>query len=188
MKLNLYHSKLADTFRQRNNLMLIAMLLLVTVSLQAFVIFYLSGRERVILVPPQLEQSVWIEGNKVSRSYLEQMTLFFSSLALNITPDNAGFKHQRLLQFIDPSVYGALKAKLAQEADVLKRRNLSTVFQPISLAINEDQAMVDIEGDFVTLIGQTETSSIRRTYRTQFLNRQGQWFVSEFKELNNEQK
>lgn len=188
MQLNLYHSKLAETLRGRNRVVAIAVMLLGTVLIQAMVIFYLAGRERVVLVPPQLEKSVWLKGDLVSRTYLEQMSLFFASLALNTTPENAGFMHQKLLRFVDPKSYGQLKTHLIKEADILKGRNIATVFNPVALEIDENNLSVDISGDLVTLVGKTETSSVRKTYHTQFINRNGQWFVSEFRELQNEKE
>lgn len=161
-------------------------MLLGTVLIQALVIFYLAGRERIVLIPPQLEKEVWLKGDAVSRSYLEQMTLFFASLALNVTPENADFMHLRLLRLVDPKSYGQLKTHLTKEADVLKARNIATVFNPVALEIDENNFSVDISGDLVTLVGKTETSSVRKMYHTQFINRNGQWFVSEFRELHDE--
>lgn len=188
MKYQINYSQLSESLRVRNLTIAVAVMLLIATCIQSIVIFYLAGREKIIIVPPQLEQTVWLKGDKASRSYLEQMTLFFSSLALNVTPDNAAFKHQKLLRFIDPRIYSALKTKLAKDADVLKKRNISTVFQPVNLAINKEHLITEIEGDFITLVGQTQTSAIRKKYRTRFVNRQGQWFISEFREITHEQE
>lgn len=188
MNAHIESSKLVEALQRKNIFFVASMVLVMTVCIQSFVIWHLSDKERIVLVPPQLEQSVWLKGDSVSSTYLEQMSLFFIQLALNVTPDNASFMHQQLLKRVEPSAYGALKTKLANDADVLKRRNISTTFYPVNFSINQAKNQVDVEGDFETRVGKTQTSFVRKTYRMTFSNRHGQWFVSEFRELDKHEK
>lgn len=183
MQLGIYQSKLFDAIKRKNLFLGFSLLLGLTVCLQSFIIWSLANDEKIILVPPQLEQSVWLKGNEVSSNYLEQMSLFFTNLALNLTPDNADFMHQKILRLVDPKIYSELKAKLASDARELKQRNITTTFYPVNFAINKTKHQVDITGDFETQVGKTQTSLVRRTYRVRFNNHQGQWFISEFREL-----
>ena len=44
------------------------------------------GNERTILVPPELHKTVWVDSEKVSKEYLEEMSYFIGSLILNASP------------------------------------------------------------------------------------------------------
>ena len=53
-----------------------------------------AGSERTILVPPEIHQSFWVSGQKVSVEYLKEMAYWYAGLALNITPHVADFQKE----------------------------------------------------------------------------------------------
>jgi conjugal transfer pilus assembly protein TraE len=43
-----------------------------------------SGRERIVLVPPAIHKTFWVESDRVSAEYLQQMAYFLMQLTLNV--------------------------------------------------------------------------------------------------------
>jgi conjugal transfer pilus assembly protein TraE len=70
-----------------------------------------AGSERTILVPPEIHQSFWVSGQKVSGEYLQEMAYWYAGLALNITPHVADYQKNQFLKYAAPSDYGRLQAE-----------------------------------------------------------------------------
>ena len=88
----------------------------------------LIGSERVIVVPPAVHKSFWVENDKVSAEYLEQMAYFLIQLALNVTPQSVDYQSKLLLHYVAPASYGEIKTAMTIVGERLKRDSASTVF------------------------------------------------------------
>lgn len=78
----------------------------------------LIGRERIILVPPTISKSFWIDKAKVSGDYLDQMALFLIQLILNVSPRSVDFQSKILLQYAAPEAYAELKAMMMTTSEL----------------------------------------------------------------------
>lgn len=81
MRLLLTVARLQRLIHQRNLFVGISSVLLMANLLLAFKNFFY--KERVVIVPPELHQSFWVEGNRVSNHYLEEMALFFAQVLIS---------------------------------------------------------------------------------------------------------
>ena len=80
---------------------------LLAVSLLANVILALlttrlSGRERVVLVPPTIHKTFWVDAERVSAEYLQQMAYFLLQLTLDVTPQSVDHQASVVLQYAAP--------------------------------------------------------------------------------------
>jgi len=179
-----WDSKLREVVQNRNSLLVIvAGLLLLLVLLSLVLIKQAGQKERILIVPPLLEKSFWVDTNRVSATYLEQMASFFAQLALTVSPSSVDKNHEVLLQYTHPLGYGKLKADLLQKSEKIKAQHVSTVFYPVSFDVNTQDFSVIITGDFMRLIGQEKLPALRKRYRVNFVYNQGQLTVNTFKEI-----
>ena len=81
-------------------------------------------------MPPTINKSFWVESDKVSADYLEQMGYFLAQLVLNVTPQSVDYQSNLLLQYAAPASYGELKTAMAVAGERLKRDGAATVFSP----------------------------------------------------------
>jgi conjugal transfer pilus assembly protein TraE len=88
----------------------------------------LSGHERIVIVPPNIHKTFWVESDRVSSEYLEQMGYFLMQLTLNVTPQSVDHQAKLLLQYAAPASFGELRTALLAAAERLKRDGASTVF------------------------------------------------------------
>ena len=64
----------------------------------------LSGHERIVIVPPNIHKTFWVESDRVSSEYLEQMGYFLLQLTLNVTPQSVDHQAKLLLPFSEPRI------------------------------------------------------------------------------------
>ncbi|HQS85121.1 MAG TPA: type IV conjugative transfer system protein TraE [Alphaproteobacteria bacterium] len=178
MKFKLLNGRLDHILHQRNAMFALVAVLLMLNFLQALTTFFKS--ERIVVVPPQTTQEFWVEKNWVSRSYLEEMTLFFAVFILEMSPESASYKRDIILRNTVPESYGALKTKLLEDERRLKKEHVATSFLPNAIKVLADKMMVEITGDLSRFVGEKRISQSRDTYAFTFLYRQGRLLIKSF--------
>ena len=181
MRENRYRSLLAETLWRRNLWMAVALAMAVSNLGLAYWVINTDVREKTIVVPPVFEKAFWVHGDEVSPEYLEQMAVFFASLALTYNPDNIDHQVGLFLRYADPKSYGALAAKLEGDAHKIKRNRLSSVFYPQEIRLKGQQAA--LTGQLTTLVGNKQTEQRQARFLIRFAYRDGRLFVSKFTEV-----
>lgn len=139
---------------------------------------FFNKKDRVIIVPPQVTKEFWLEKDKASPEYVEQMAVFFAELGGNLSPSNAEFNAHTISEYLTPSTYAEVKADLASHALYLKKNNVSQSFYPSSSNINGNQAT--IVGKLVRFIGPTKISDEGVQFRMLFETRNYRISLKEF--------
>src|SRR3990167_1780158 len=178
MKLKLSKHRLRDLLHQRNLLLSLVMALLLINFTQALLVLFRS--ERVVMVPPDLKQEVWLEKNKVSPSYLEEMTLVFAALILESSPESAAFKRDIILRHASEAHYGALKRQLIEDEARLKKEHVATSFQASGVQVFPETLTVTLKGDLSRFVGEKKISQSRDVYQFNFEYRHGRLLIKSF--------
>src|SRR5690606_15531655 len=100
---NVWNQNLESVQKQRNWVVAFALVMLLGNILLIAKVFY--HRERIIIVPAYLKQSFWAEGEVVSKEYLEEMTMFFANLVLNVTPESMEYQSKVVLKYVSPEFH-----------------------------------------------------------------------------------
>lgn len=183
MKFTLYQARLAHVNVQRKFLMGLCAVLLMIALLQS--IFLFTKNERVIITPPELQQSYWVEGNHFSNSYLEEMALFLAHLLLDVTQDNIIAQGEVALRYASPECYGTLKGKLLSDEKRLKKHQLSLHFIPKSIVFVKPLS-IDIQGYLASYVGAQRISQVPETYRVTFSQKRTRLFLESFEIIHSE--
>ena len=157
--------------------------LLVNVMLAA-VTARLTGRERVVMVPPTISKTFWVESERVSAEYLEQMAYFLAQLTLNVTPASVDHQVRVLLQYAAPGSYGELRATMVAAAERVKRDGASTVFSTQDLVVDEQGMRVGIRGQLATFISDRRVADVARGYAIELQYAGGRIFLKAFRETS----
>ncbi len=184
MKLAWLREDLAST--RRAALVLVALLVgsLVVNVILALVTTRLAGRERVVVVPPTVHKSFWVETERVSAEYLEQMAYFLAQLTLNVTPASVDHQARVLLQYVAPASYGELRATLLAAAERVKRDGASTVFSTQDLVIDEPGLRVGVRGQLSTFISDRRVGDVAKGYAIELQYAGGRIFLKAFRETS----
>ncbi len=151
--------------------------------LALLVILNLLGTVRTVVVPPSMNKSFWVDRDRASGEYLEQMASFLAWLVLDVTPASIDWKKDMLLGYVEPDQYGALKTRQEVEAERLKRINASTVFAPQQLVPSEDAQSVVVRGRLRTLVNGFDTANEPKAYLVEFSYSGARMHLKTFKEI-----
>ena len=157
--------------------------MLVNLVLAGFA-FRLAGHERVVVVPPTINKTFWVESDRVSAEYLEQMAYFLMQLTLNVTPVSVDHQSRVLLQYAAPASYGELRTALLAAAERLKRDGASTVFSALDLAVDERALRVGVRGQLTTFVSDRRVSEVSKGYAIELQYSGGRVFLKSFRETN----
>lgn len=124
----------------------------------------MSGRERIVLVPPSVHKSFWVDAERASAEYLQQMAYFLMQLTLNVTPHSVDHQSAVLLQYAAPAAYGELRSTMAANAARLKRDGASTHFSPRELFVDEATQRVGVRGQLTTYVSDRRVSEVSKAY------------------------
>lgn len=178
MDFQVHTYRLSDLRTQRNVLAGLALVLLMSNLTQSILLF--SRSERIIVTPPQLTQSFWVEGNQFSPHYLEQMALHYVHMILDVSEANILYQGDIVLRSVVPEAYGIFKAKLLQDQKMLKKNNVSTRFSVVECKIKSTILAVELTGDLMEYVGDKRISQGREIYQIEFENRRGRLLIKAF--------
>ena len=184
MKLALLHQDLASV--RRASALLLALLIgsmLVNLIFAVFA-YRLSSHQRVVVMPPSVHKTFWVEEERVSAEYLEQMGYFLMQLILDVTPQSVDHQSKVLLQYAAPAAYGELRTSLLSAAERLKRDGAATVFSARDLTVDERTLRVGIRGQLTTFISDRRVSEVPKGYAIELQYTAGRIFLKAFRETN----
>ena len=184
MKHPLRSSRLGSLVHHRNLSLVLTAALLMIIFTQA--LYTLFRNERIIVVPPDLKQEIWLEQNTVSNSYLEEMALVYASLMLDCSPESAAYKRDIILRHTAPESYGSLKRRLLEEEKRLKKDHVTTSFQPNGIKVDAARLTVEVTGDLLRFVGEKRISQSREIYRFQFEYKAGRLSIKAFELINSD--
>ena len=184
MKLEWLRGDLART--RRASLLLAGLLVssMLSTLVLALLLASLAGRERVVVVPPTVQKTFWVEAERASPEYLEQMAYFLAQLVLNVTPQSAEAQSRILLNYAAPSAYGELRTAMAANAERVKRDGSSTVFSPQDLIVDEARQRVGLRGLLTTFISDRRVSEVAKGYVIELQFAAGRIVLKTFRETS----
>jgi len=185
MKFSLSQKRLSHLNLQRNALAGLAGILLIVVLLQTVLLFFKN--ERVIISPPELNQSYWVEGNRFSPSYLEEMSLLFTHLMLDVTEESVIPQGEVILRYVNPEHYGEFKSKLLSDEKRLKKQQLSLHFSPKNVVLPEP-LVAEIQGILTSYVASQKVSQVQETYRLGFSQKRGRLFLDSFQVIQSNEE
>ena len=184
MKLDWLRADIASARRATSILALLLLAsLLVNIAL-AMLSLRMSGRERIVLVPPTIHKSFWVDSEQASAEYLQQMAYFLMQLTLNVTPHSVDHQSSLLLQYAAPGAYGELRSTMAANAARLKRDGASTLFSPRDLVVDAATQRVGVRGQLTTFVSDRRVSDVSKAYAIELQYAGGRIHLKAFRETH----
>ncbi len=156
-----WKAALAENFFLRSAVILLAAGLILNATV-------FRENTRIIVVPPTMKDSFWIERGKAAPEYLEQMAVFVSTLVGNLSPRSAEYNIEVLLSYIDPDRLHDVRDDLKSQAQYIKKNNITQSFYPDSTAVAENEQSVTIDGNVTRYIGAIKVSEERIRFYVKF--------------------
>lgn len=187
MQLNIMSQNIEVVARQRNIFMVLCMLSLGCLLLVSLKL--LSTHERTILIPG-LNQEAWATDKGVSSSYLEETTVMYLPLLLDLDSTSIDWKRDRIMTYVSNSNELNLKLLTEYFARVKEQYNqfsLSTHFALKKLVTDPDQLKVKAYGQLVSRFGDRGFESEIAAYSLSYEWVAGRLLIKEFTKLSKEE-
>jgi len=169
MKLSFQKKNVQTLLSERNVWMRIASLTALSTLMLSVAVFYKT--QKVILVPPHITKSFWVQGKEVSREYLEEMGVYMAKLLRDLSSGNLDHNHGVLLRYATPEAYGTLAKQFLKEAQEYKSLHLTTHFKPSSVTANPERLEVEVKGVLTSYVASKEIRTSQETILLKFTDR-----------------
>ena len=184
MKLASLREGLSSTRRATTFLVVLLLAAMVTNLILAVFVIRMAGHERIVVVPPVVHKTFWLETERVSPEYLEQMGYFLMQLTLNVTPQSVDHQSKVLLSYAAPGAFGELRTALAATAERLKRDGAATVFSAQDITVDERTMKVGVRGQLTTYVSDRRVSEVAKGYAIEFQYSAGRIYLKSFRETH----
>ena len=121
----------------------------------------------------------------VSPDYLSLVARDLLTMVTYNTPTNVDRHRSQLMKYVAPESFGAIEAELVREAQLIKAKHASLLFDVTGHAVNANDLTVDFAGLRRTLIGKEETAREAMTYRLSFRMKGGRLYLKSIETFNN---
>lgn len=171
--------------RQASFFRVLACLLGVAVIAQAVAVVVLGkGSERIIVVPPEVNQQFWLEENQVSQRYFLEWGHYVAGLILNVTPASIDYQTETLLRYVAVANRAAFARRLQLVSEHLHAEKLSTFFSVAEVFVQPEHSRIAFVGSLASYIDGQRIDEKTAAYMASFQVRNGSLLLLEFIETN----
>lgn len=177
-----------DLSKQRNLFLILTIMLGASCCFLSFKI--LQSEERVILTP-SLSQEVWVSNSGVSKSYLEETTLMYLPLLLDLSSEVIGYKAGVIFKYVsqsDPNYMQKLQQYFSSAKEQYSQFDLSTYFSVKNLEVDSKNLSVIANGTLASRYGQEGYAASPASYLVSYEWVGGHLRLKEFVKLEEQKK
>jgi len=156
-----WKSALAENFY----LKIICGLLVVTVIITLLTMY---GQDKIIVVPPNIDRTVWVAAKDAAPEYLEMMGVFFATFLGNISPATAEYNTDVLLKFIPSKEHEKWKTDLKAQAFHIVKNSITQSFFLKNVEVYPKDKRVEVMGTLQRNVGTVRASSDEVKYIMEF--------------------
>lgn len=186
MDRNIEQNRISYLLSQRNILAALSCILLLIVLLEAIFLFFRS--EKIIISPPELHQRYWVEGNRFSEGYLEEMAIFYAHLLLDVSAETLLYQGEVVLRSVDADSYSRIRTQIFKDAEKLKKENATSRFEPKKAIISNKDMEVKLKGVMTQFVSGKLVSSFEETFIIRFSSYKGKLYIKDFALLDTKNK
>ncbi len=143
-----------------------------------------QDKERVIVTPPLIDKTFWVERDDIAPELVVDMGIFLVQLAYNVSPASVDFQSNALLKYASPEAYGTLKEAAAVAAARMHEDQSSTVFTPRAYLMDKrpGKKAVAFIGDLKTYVTTNLVATRGVAIVVNFKYQNGRLYVDQMKE------
>jgi len=133
--------------------------------------------QRVVIVPPGLQEKTTIQGNKLDEIYVSTFVRYISSLAFSYTPATARRQFDELLLHFDPTAYPRGKTTFYNLAEKVADTQVTQVFYLNRITVNTETKKIEIEGTRRQYIDDRKVEDGKKNYYIDYTILNGRFYI-----------
>jgi len=146
MKSKYYLDENANLLKQLRFLRFVVFILAVAVVVNGLFVYSTRKYDKVVLLPPQLEEEAYVSYHDASESYLASMAKHVLSLRFNYTPANVSDQFNSYLKLLSSSFYPDEMKALYKIKDEVVKSHVASAFFPEKVEVNKKEKKVYVFG------------------------------------------
>jgi conjugal transfer pilus assembly protein TraE len=154
---------------------------ILAVGVVYFLIASESERERIVLIPPHMDNKAVIAWDAANAEYYKSFGLYVATMVANLQPKTATAIVDSVSTFFDSSIYTEFRQQSLAIVDdpVLRQSGTVIVFSPNSIAYEQETRRVFVTGNLITKSNAAERQKTV-TYEVGLVMREGRPWVRHF--------
>jgi conjugal transfer pilus assembly protein TraE len=133
--------------------------------------------QRVVIVPPGLQEKTTIQGDKLDEIYVSTFVRYVSSLAFSYTPATARRQFDELLLHFDPIAYPQGKTTFYNLAEKVVDTQVTQVFYLNRITVNTETKKIEIEGTRRQYIDDRKVEDNKKNYYIDYTIQNGRFYI-----------
>jgi TraE protein len=127
MKWNVFADQLADA--RMKTLVFAGLAIVLALALLANGLF--RGGTVVVMVPPEVDRSMWAAGNTASPEYMTKVAMPLIAYLANVHPESVDLSFKTFMGLVAPESAGVIQERLNADKSYILDRQMSRVFYPM---------------------------------------------------------
>lgn len=170
MKWTVFADQLADA--RMKTLVFAGLSVVLALALLANGLF--RGGTVVVMVPPEVDRSMWAAGNTASPEYMTKVAMPLIAYLANVHPESVDLSFKTFMGFVAPESAGIIQERLNADKSYILDRQMSRVFYPMQTQVVKDTVtLIGLERRFIA--GTIVADNDKRYYRLKL--RMNDWKV-----------
>ena len=160
MKWTMFADQLADS--RMKTLIFAGLSVVLALALLANGLF--RGGTVVVMVPPEVDRSMWAAGNTASPEYMTKVAMPLIAYLANVHPESVDLSFKTFMGFVAPESAGVIQERLNADKSYILDRQMSRVFYPMQTQVVKDTVtLIGLERRFIA--GTIVADNDKRYYR-----------------------
>ena len=160
MKWTMFADQLADS--RMKTLIFAGLAVVLALALLANGLF--RGGTVVVMVPPEVDRSMWAAGNTASPEYMTKVAMPLIAYLANVHPESVDLSFKTFMGFVAPESAGVIQERLNADKSYILDRQMSRVFYPMQTQVVKDTVtLIGLERRFIA--GTIVADNDKRYYR-----------------------
>ncbi|MDE3039022.1 MAG: hypothetical protein KGJ82_00395 [Nitrospirota bacterium] len=160
MKWTMFADQLADA--RMKTLIFAGLAVVLALALLANGLF--RGGTVVVMVPPEVDRSMWAAGNTASPEYMTKVAMPLIAYLANVHPESVDLSFKTFMGFVAPESAGIIQERLNADKSYILDRQMSRVFYPMQTQVVKDTVtLIGLERRFIA--GTIVADNDKRYYR-----------------------
>lgn len=160
MKWTMFADQLADS--RTKTLIFAGLAVVLALALLANGLF--RGGTVVVMVPPEVDRSMWAAGNTASPEYMTKVAMPLIAYLANVHPESVDLSFKTFMGFVAPESAGVIQERLNADKSYILDRQMSRVFYPMQTQVVKDTVtLIGLERRFIA--GTIVADNDKRYYR-----------------------
>ncbi len=146
MKIDMYMEEKAN-MGMANTIMKTAVIALsIAVCISSFCAYKATTSQRVVILPPVVDERIEITNNDANDGYLKLFTRYACSLFTTYTPGTVNGQFEAIKELAAPEYYAELSSDLEKIKAEIIRLEMTSVFYPREFEVRRDKKEILVRG------------------------------------------